>query len=160
MEHCSTTAQRPQPLVTSLVGQWPPTHVLMAMSWWEGRKGHVCLLERGQELSHSAKVLDSLITCNGCCILPEWYCIIFDVPSCSSCYSHGDWPAWLGLCHHCHHHPGGGGPGGGSGRLPPLETSPQRWALYSWCVVIGIASVTNFTPLTGKCSFSKANTSR
>ena len=108
------------------------------------------------------KVLDSLITCNGCCILPEWYCITVDVPSSSSCYSHpclGDWPAWLGLCHHCHHHPGGGGPGGGSGRLP-LETSPQRWALYSWCVVIGIASVTNFTPLAGKYSFSKANTSR
>ena len=55
MVQCNT-AQSPQPLVTSLEGQWPPTPVLMAMSLWVIRTGHVWWMEHGQELSHNVDV--------------------------------------------------------------------------------------------------------
>ena len=66
MEQCST-AQSPQPLVTSLEGQWPPTPVLTAMSWWVIRTGHVLWMEHGQELSHSAQVRVHF-GINACCL--------------------------------------------------------------------------------------------
>ena len=55
MVQCNT-AQSPQPLVTSLEGQWPSTPVLTAMSWRERRTGRVWWMEHGQELSHSVDV--------------------------------------------------------------------------------------------------------
>ena len=70
MEQCSTV-QSPQPLVTSLEGQWPPTPVLTAMSWWERRTGHVLWMEHGQELSHSAQVVLH-ISCFDVCIFICW----------------------------------------------------------------------------------------
>ena len=40
----SSTAQSPQPLMTSLEGQWPPTPVLTAMSWWD-EENRTCLVD-------------------------------------------------------------------------------------------------------------------
>ena len=65
MEQCST-AWSPQPLVTSLVGQWPPTPVLMVTDWWERRTGPVWWMEHGQELNHS--VLSAKVCMTGYCV--------------------------------------------------------------------------------------------
>lgn len=42
--------------MASVVVQWPPTHVMMAMSWWERRREFACWMEHGLELSHIVQV--------------------------------------------------------------------------------------------------------